>query len=126
MADKITVNNYFPCAKAPFEDGSHRLWTETNITNIFKSIFDVDTTQKPIISYDGKYLIIGGYIFEAVGGTWAEGNYYVEMDGNELKYDAENTAVLYSTTTGLTNPVGGKAQKAKIQSSSIADIDLNA
>lgn len=127
---KITVEKYFPSAKAPWENGKHRLWSEENITNIFKAILDVDTATTPVISADDKYLIIDGYLFE---GTWTAGNsYYIVKNTttNEIHYNADPNAesILYDTAQTVTAPYiceGGTAQKIKILQSSLGDIDLN-
>ena len=119
----VQVTQYFPSAKAPWENGIHRLWSEKNIINIFKAILDVDTESTPVISHDGKYLIIGGYLFE---GEWAEGDsYYIEIENGELKYDTDGNSVLYISDTDLSNHIGGPAQKIKIFQSSLGNIDLN-
>lgn len=121
----IAVDGFFPCARADFGDGSHRLWTEKNITNIFKSFIDIDTTQKPIISNDNKYLIIGGYVFERSAGFTEGNDYYISVTGGELNCPPNTTDVLWDSSTGLEGAIGGTAQKVKFKSESIDNIDLN-
>ena len=124
----VSVTNFFPCAKADFakSNGSHRLWTEYNITNIFNSLFDVDPNI-PIISRNNNYLFLHGYLFE---GSFTEGDSYY-IDYNETSEELECVAtengetVLYDTDVGLSHPIGGVAQKIKFEQSSIGDIDLN-
>lgn len=130
---KINVTEYFPSAKAPFESGKHRLWTETNITNIFKAFLDTDTTQEPVVSNDGKYLIVGGYVFFDDNGWTVSANsqYWIYIDDTtkEIVYDDNANAILYDsepTAVAGQTAVGGKATKYKVKKSSIEEtIDLN-
>ena len=132
---KINVTDYFPSAKAPFDGGKHRLWTETNITNLFKAIFDTDTTDTPVVSNDGKYLVVGGYVFYNNSGWTVSANtgYWIYIDDTtqEIWYDDSNGGqILFdaqpATVAGKTI-VGGIATKYKVKKSSIEEtIDLNA
>lgn len=125
---KVSVTKFFPSAKAKWDDGQHRLWSEENITNIFKAICDVDLTQTPVISNDGHWLLVAGYLFYN-DSEWQSGSYFVDIDAttNEIKFDdtVEGGAILYDSASNLNNPKGGTAQKIKFKQDSIDDIDLN-
>ena len=129
MADLVTVTQYFPCAKAPFDDGAHRLWTEANITDIFSFIFDVNTSETPLVNYNGTKLLVGGYMFT---GEFTEGdNYWIILDNGELDCDtsAETAKVQLYTgsapTPGIGKTViGGPSQRLKFTQPSIGNIDL--
>lgn len=140
MAQKVTtITKYFPCARAPYTDatsgdGQHRLWSEYNITNIFNFLFDIDGAQCALLSYNKKKISINGYIFES--STDFTQNYYwiiVDTTANELIYDTDQTAVLYSGSTESDKPsassgqavYGGKIQTIKFDQFSIADVNLN-
>ena len=140
MAD-VTVTQYFPCAKAPFDEGKHRLWTEANITDIFSFIFDVNTSETPLVNYDGTKLLVGGYMFTGTADTFVEGtSYWIFLDNGELEYDANagNGELEYDANAGRvriysgTKPsdeegktiIGGPAQRLKFTQPSIGNIDL--
>lgn len=90
----VPVTGYFPCAKADFGTGSHRLWSEKNITNIFNALLDI-AEDTPVVSYDGKYLILHGYIFE---GNFSEGSsYFVSITDGELDCPSGTDNVLWDT-----------------------------
>ena len=104
----VSVTGYFPCARADFGDGSHRLWSEKNITNIFNALFDINPNT-PVVSYDGKYLLLHGYIFE---GTFTEGSsYYISITDDELDCPSGTDNVLWDSPSGTM--IGGTAQKVK-------------
>lgn len=127
---EITVSQYFPCAKAPFDDGKHRLWTEANITDIFSFIFDVNTSETPLVNYDGTKLLVGGYMFTGTSGTFVEGtSYWIFLDNGELEYDAVAGRVrIYSGSKPSDEEgktiIGGPAQRLKFTQPSIGNIDL--
>ena len=127
MANKVEIKNVFPCAKAPWDNGTHTLWTEYNITNIFNFLFDVGDV--PILSADGSQMAIHGYIFSSEG-TFTEGNpYYIIVDSNgELVCAADSdNAILYDEEPAVPTTwkvYGGVAQKIKFTQPSLGDLNF--